>query len=71
GLQTHNIGHTRQQRDPTEGRRGKGRKRHYWGNAEAQDASILDLHAVLEETAERSEVREGSGKWSAASSIWG
>lgn len=31
------------------------RNGHYWGSAEAQDATILDLRAVLEKTAEKGE----------------
>lgn len=43
------------------GKRRWGQEGHYWGSAEAQDAAILDLSAVLQKTAERgSTVKESS-----------
>lgn len=33
-----------------EGNEGGARRGHYWGSAEAQDATILDLRAILEKT---------------------
>lgn len=42
-----------QKRGTAEGQgRRAGSEGHYWGRAEAQDAAILDLHAVLEKMAE-------------------
>lgn len=38
-----------------EGNEGGARRGHYWGSAEAQDATILDLRAILEKTAEKRE----------------
>ena len=44
-----------QKRGTAEGQgRRAGSEGHYWGRAEAQDAAILDLHAVLEKMGKKS-----------------